>query len=75
MEDVVLHISRTTSGAVTGTNYVDSTATNGTTYYYKVAAVNSAGTSGMSNEASATPIAQTVPSVRVMMKPFGRGRS
>ena len=40
---------------VTAVTYVDSTVTNGTEYYYEVAAVNSIGTSGMSNEASATP--------------------
>jgi len=36
-------------------NYGDAGISNGTTYYYKVAAVNSGGTSGYSNEASATP--------------------
>ena len=40
---------------ITTTTYTDSTAVNNTTYYYKVAAVNEAGTSPMSNEASATP--------------------
>jgi fibronectin type 3 domain-containing protein len=40
---------------VTGTNYTDGAVTKGTTYYYKVAAVNSIGTSPRSNEASATP--------------------
>ena len=40
---------------VTTTSYTDNAVTNGTTYYYKVAAVNSAGTSPQSNEASATP--------------------
>jgi fibronectin type 3 domain-containing protein len=40
---------------VTSTSYTDSTVVNGTTYYYKVAAVNTGGTSGMSNEASAQP--------------------
>ena len=40
---------------LTGTSYTDTSVTNGTTYYYKVAAVNAAGTSGQSNEASATP--------------------
>lgn len=40
---------------ITGTSYTDSSAANGTTYYYKVAAVNSSGTSALSNEASATP--------------------
>ncbi|HEV2257826.1 MAG TPA: fibronectin type III domain-containing protein, partial [Streptosporangiaceae bacterium] len=46
---------------VTTTSFTDSTATNGTTYYYKVTAVNSAGQSPQSNEASATPRA-TAPS-------------
>ncbi|MGA3008415.1 MAG: malectin domain-containing carbohydrate-binding protein, partial [Opitutaceae bacterium] len=40
---------------VTGASYTDSTVTNGTSYYYKVAAVNTGGTSGLSNEASALP--------------------
>jgi fibronectin type 3 domain-containing protein len=46
---------------VTATSYTDSTVTNGTTYYYKVAAVNTGGTSGLSAEASALPKA-AVPS-------------
>ncbi|MBU5638984.1 hypothetical protein KOM00_19880 [Geomonas sp. Red69] len=41
---------------LTATSFTDSVA-NGTTYYYKVAAVNSAGTSALSNEAYATPTA------------------
>ncbi len=36
-------------------HYTDNTAANGSKYYYEVAAVNGGGTSGMSNEASATP--------------------
>ena len=43
-----------TSG-LTGATYIDTAVTNGTTYYYKVAAVNSGGTSILSAEASATP--------------------
>jgi hypothetical protein len=52
----------TTSGAetllqsrVSGTTYTDVTAANGTTYYYRVEAVNSAGTGPASNELSAHP--------------------
>ena len=42
----------TTAGT---TSYTDSTATNGTTYYYLVSASNTAGESADSNQASATP--------------------
>ena len=37
------------------TTFVDNTATNGVTYFYKVAAANIAGVSGLSNEVLATP--------------------
>ena len=40
---------------LTGTSYSDADVTNGTTYYYVVTAVNSAGESANSNEANATP--------------------
>src|SRR5713226_4212670 len=48
------------SNGVVGTTFTDSTVSNGTTYFYKVAAVNSVGPGPLSNEASATP-APTVP--------------
>jgi fibronectin type 3 domain-containing protein len=41
---------------VTGTTFSDSTVAFGTTYFYKVSAVNAGGQSGLSNEASATPL-------------------
>ena len=40
---------------ITSTSYTNTGLKNGTTYYYKVAAVNATGTSPLSNEASATP--------------------
>ncbi|SDC29313.1 Protein of unknown function [Massilia sp. PDC64] len=40
---------------VTGGSYVDTSVTNGTTYYYTVTATNAAGTSANSPEDSATP--------------------
>jgi fibronectin type 3 domain-containing protein len=41
---------------ITGTTYTDSTAAFGTTYFYKVTAVGSAGEGTKSTEASATPL-------------------
>src|SRR5579862_321729 len=46
---------------LTTTSYSDSSAVNGTTYYYVVTATNSYGSSGNSNQASATP--EPTPSV------------
>jgi fibronectin type 3 domain-containing protein len=53
----------TTVGAVT--NYTDSTATNGTTYWYQVSAVNSVGEGPRSGERSATPA--TTPGAPVLV--------
>ena len=43
-----------------GSGYRDTTALNGTTYYYAVRGVNTIGSSAPSNEASATPVAAVV---------------
>ncbi len=40
---------------VSGTSFTDTSVSNGTAYFYRVAAVNAVGTSALSNEASATP--------------------
>src|SRR6202451_3718138 len=45
----------TTIGSPTTTSYTDTGVTNGTTYYYVVAAVNTAGQSANSSQVSATP--------------------
>ena len=44
------------ASGITTNSYPDTGVTNGTTYYYKVTATNSGGTSGFSNEAFATPV-------------------
>jgi subtilisin len=43
----------------TGLSYTDSSVSNGTTYYYQVAATNALGTGARSTEKSATPMAPT----------------
>ena len=45
----------TTVGSPTSTSFTDTGLTNGTTYFYVVTAVDSAGESGNSNQANATP--------------------
>jgi fibronectin type 3 domain-containing protein len=57
--------SYTVIGSATTTTYTDSGVTNGTTYYYVVQATNSAGASGYSNQASATPAGPPSPPAKV----------
>ena len=47
----------TLASGLTGTGYADTTATNGTAYYYAVQSVNASGTSANSPEAAAMPAA------------------
>ena len=47
--------SSTAITGITDDNYTHTGRDNGTTYYYKVATVDSAGTGSLSSEASATP--------------------
>lgn len=51
------------ASGVTAVSYKDTAVTAGTTYYYKVAAVNASGTSGFSNEDYDTPTSSGVPGV------------
>lgn len=50
----------TVASGVTASSYTDATVTNGTTYYYVVNAVNSAGTGVNSAEDTATPVSPMV---------------
>src|SRR5262249_35921386 len=64
----------TTLGNVSG--WTDTGASNGTTYYYKVSAVNAAGESVASNELSATPSAPlTAPSAPTLNSASGGNSS
>jgi fibronectin type 3 domain-containing protein len=50
------YVEITTPGAQTTTSYTDTTAVNGTTYYYVVSAVNAIGEGADSAQADATPV-------------------
>jgi cellulose 1,4-beta-cellobiosidase len=54
--------------APSGTNYTDTALTNGTTYYYVVSALNAAGESPDSAQATATPI-NVAPDVTITVDP------
>jgi len=59
----------TTGGALT---YTDTAVSNGTTYFYKVAAINSAGPGALSNERSATPAGPPSPDFTIGAAPSTR---
>ena len=71
------HVKRaTTSGgpytqvaAPTGTSYVNTGLTNGTTYFYVVSALNATGESANSSQASATPAAAAAADVTITVDP------
>jgi GH35 family endo-1,4-beta-xylanase len=50
----------TTVATVNGTSYIDTTVSNGTTYYYTIAAINSVGESKASSPISATPTSEPI---------------
>jgi fibronectin type 3 domain-containing protein len=57
------------------TTYQDTAVANGTTYFYKVTAINSEGEGAKSGEASATPAAATVPSAPTNLKAAAKARA
>ena len=63
----------TTVGTATSGAYTDSGLTNGTAYYYVVTAVNTAGESGNSNQATATPSAGGGPQQLLLNPGFESG--
>ena len=71
------HVKRSTTngsgyaqvGAPTSASFVDTGLANGTTYYYVVSALNSAGESANSSQASATPAANSAPNVTITIDP------
>ena len=61
----------TAVGSSATPTYSDTAVTNGTTYYYKVTAVNDNGESGPSNEAFATPAAPVAPGAPTLLSATG----
>jgi cellulose 1,4-beta-cellobiosidase len=64
----------TIAPGVTSTSYTDTTAVNGTTYYYVVSAVNGAGESPNSSEVSATPQAPSGPAAPTNLAATASGK-
>ena len=58
--------------AITGTSFSDTSLSPSTTWYYKVTAVNSAGTSPQSSEASATTLSQSTTTQVALGNSFNR---
>jgi fibronectin type 3 domain-containing protein len=63
-------------GSPISASYIDTGLTNGTTYYYVIAAVDTAGASGNSSQVSATPAGTATSSpAAVCLTPFGEDTS
>ncbi|MBO0723802.1 MAG: fibronectin type III domain-containing protein, partial [Blastocatellia bacterium] len=61
----------TTIASVTGTSYTNTGLVNGTTYFFVISAMNAAGQSGNSNQASATPMTSQAAAGDLFVAPNG----